>query len=72
MITAILTFCLATAYADGNPACLERHEVPVEMASMAACMVLNQRQAALWLEDHPKYVLRSWKCQIGVPKGRDS
>ena len=30
--------------------------------SMMQCMVDGQKQAAEWLEEHPGYILKRWRC----------
>jgi hypothetical protein len=33
----------------------------------AACTMGAQQRAQEYLADHPKYQLKSWKCEVDVP-----
>lgn len=59
--TLILVVCL-------NGACRDER-MPVDV-TFGQCAVLGQQIAHDWLEEHPKYTLGGWKCQVGHPGGQ--
>jgi hypothetical protein len=63
MSTVILVVCLIA-----SPVQCHDERVPIEGIS---CITQAQMQAAQWLEEHPKYTVRGWKCQFG-PRGEDA
>jgi hypothetical protein len=54
----VLYFCLAA------PA-LGCQEVRMAEASIQACMIDGETQAAKWIADHPGYELDRWRCASG-------
>lgn len=59
----ILVLCLS---ADPSVCKEERPAIEVNLPT---CAMQGPAIAAEFLADHPKWVLRGWKCQIG-PRGR--
>ena len=58
MVTLILFVCLAT-----SPETCHEETPPVEVASSFSCIVEGQFIAAEWLEEHPKWTVRGWRCR---------
>lgn len=62
MVTLILVVCLT---ATPN-VCREEHP-PVDV-SLMSCQIEGQMIARDWLDDHPKWLLRGWRCRFGNPE----
>ena len=63
MIELVIVYCLA---ADTN-SCTEKR-VPMEnFPTPAACTMGAQQRAQEYLQEHPKYTLKSWRCEVDVP-----
>ncbi len=60
MITLVLIVCLST-----TPNVCHEERPPVDVASPMACMVRGEQIAAEWVDEHPKWTLTGWKCQVG-------
>ncbi len=60
MTSLILLVCLAA-----SPAVCREEYPPVEVDSGVACLVEGQMIAAEWLEEHPKWALKGWRCKFG-------
>lgn len=54
----VIVVCLATA-----PDVCREEEPPVDIVSPMQCLVQGQFEASLWLDAHPKWVLRGWRCK---------
>ena len=61
MITLILLVCLA----GSTDVCKE--EAPPTPEGFY-CAVQGQFIASEWIEEHPAWVLRGWRCRYGVPE----
>lgn len=62
MIQLILILCLSS-----GGACVEHQVTPDVPLSLTACMTMAaQRAASEWVQEHPGYVLRGWRCRIGA------
>ena len=66
MIELVIIYCLA---ADTNT-CLEKHVPMEDFPTPAACTVGAQQRAQAYLQEHPKYTLKSWRCEVDVPRQR--
>jgi hypothetical protein len=62
MIELVLVYCLA-ADPMNKQACVERRPTLDDSSNQMACMFQAQPLAAKYLEDHPKYVLSTWRCE---------
>ena len=60
----ILSVCLLSAPATCRE---ERVEQTVEERPPIACIVQGESTIAVWQTQHPKWVIKSWKC---VPRSR--
>jgi hypothetical protein len=63
MVSLILLVCLAA-----SPETCQEARPPVEVDSGLSCLVEGQLMAAAWLEEHPKWTLRGWRCRLGPPE----
>ena len=63
MIVLVLVYCLS---AD-TKTCLEKRLPTEDFASPAECTMGAQMRAQQYLADHPKYMLKSWRCEVNVP-----
>ncbi len=61
MISVILVVCLSHL----GTSCKEVEPSLAEPIGLAGCMVLGPRIGMEWMEQHPKWELKGWKCQIG-------
>lgn len=60
MITLVLVVCLSA-----TPDVCREERPPIDAVSAMYCMVQGQQIAAEWLEEHPKWRLIAWRCQLG-------
>jgi hypothetical protein len=63
MVSLILLVCLAA-----SPETCHEERPQVEVESGLSCVVGGQLIAAAWLEEHPKWMLRGWRCKFGTPE----
>jgi hypothetical protein len=63
MVHLVLTFCLLAAQAQ----CTEERPLLEEM-SLAGCAARGQQVAKEWLDAHPKWMLRGWRCERNIPR----
>lgn len=63
MVSLILVVCLMT-----TPDVCREERPPTEAISGVSCIVEGQQLASQWLDEHPKWVLRGWRCRIGPPE----
>jgi hypothetical protein len=64
MIVLILVYCLSS---DGKQ-CIEKRLAAENFPSPAACVSSAQQRAIEYLREHPKYVLKRWRCEVNVPR----
>jgi hypothetical protein len=60
MVALILIVCLAA-----TPDVCREEQPPVDTANAMACAVQGQLIAQEWLDEHPKWLLRGWRCRLG-------
>jgi hypothetical protein len=58
--TLIIVVCLAA-----DPSICREERPPVDMGEGLSCIMQGQQIAARWLDEHPKWTLRGWRCRIG-------
>jgi hypothetical protein len=63
MIELVLLVCLAAAPAS----CLEER-LAADNPTIVGCTIGGQSQAQAWLDDHPKWRLRRWRCEQTPPQ----
>jgi hypothetical protein len=63
MVSLILIVCLAA-----SPQTCQEERPPVEVESGVFCLMEGQLIAAEWIEEHPKWMLRGWRCKSGPPE----
>lgn len=60
MISLVLVVCLSS-----SPVICRTEPQPFEGSSRMACMILGERLAADWIEEHPDWQVRRWHCMAG-------
>ena len=60
MVSLILIVCLAA-----TPDICREERPAVDVASAMSCAIQGQLIASQWLEEHPKWMLRGWRCRSG-------
>lgn len=60
MVSLILVVCLAA-----SPETCREEQPPLETQSGLSCLVAGELVAAAWLEEHPKWMLKGWRCRLG-------
>jgi hypothetical protein len=63
VIQLVLIYCLSS----DNMSCIERRPTSEFPLSAMGCMVIAQPIAAEFLQEHPKYTLNSFRCEINKP-----
>lgn len=63
VIVLVLTFCLVA-----SP--LDCHDIAEGTENPQLCMLQAQTRAIEWLEDHPKWRLRDWRCVVPAEERR--
>jgi hypothetical protein len=53
----VLIVCIGTDCRDIAP--------PLDPVPLTVCLIKGEEAAQPWLNDHPKYSLRGWRCQVG-------
>ena len=61
MVSLILVVCLSAS----PDVCREEQPPLLEAVSQTSCMVEGQLLAAQWLDEHPKWALKGWRCRFG-------
>jgi hypothetical protein len=64
MIQLVLVYCLS---AD-TKSCVEKRLAMENFSTPAACTMGAQQRAQEYLAEHPKYTLKSWRCEVNVPR----
>lgn len=67
MVHIVLTFCMMAWQTH----CTEERPY-VETLSLIGCMVQGQQVAQDWLADHPRWMLKGWRCEQNVPRQQQS
>lgn len=63
MVSLILIVCLAA-----TPDVCREEQPAVDIARAMSCAMEGQLIALQWLDDHPKWTLRGWRCRSGGPE----
>lgn len=61
MITLVLIVCLASA-----PDVCREEQPPLD--DCISCAIQGQIVAQDWLNEHPKWMLKGWRCRYGAPE----
>lgn len=64
MIQLVLVYCLAT----DTKSCIEKRLPMEDFSTPASCTMGAQQRAQEYLIEHPKYMLKSWRCEVNVPR----
>lgn len=63
MVSLILIVCLSATSE------IRREErPPVEDVSATSCMLQGEQPVSEWVDEHPKWALRGWRCKFGPPE----
>jgi hypothetical protein len=65
IVSLILIVCLSA-----TPDICREERPPVEDVSATSCMLHDQQLASEWLDEHPKWALRGWRCKFGPRNNR--
>ncbi|HTZ70661.1 MAG TPA: hypothetical protein VMB71_08430 [Acetobacteraceae bacterium] len=68
MIELVIVYCLA---ADQTK-CIEKRDPDASFGDPVACMADAQMSAQAYLEDHPKWRLARWRCEVNVPRQQNT
>ncbi len=64
MIELVIVYCLVS----DTKSCIEKR-VPLEhFASPMGCTMSGQQRAQEYLAEHPAYSLKSWRCEVNMPR----
>lgn len=63
MIELVIVYCLS---ADTNT-CIEKRLAMEDFPTTAACTMGAQQRAQEYLVEHPKYMLKKWRCEENIP-----
>ena len=64
MIELIIVYCLSS----DTKTCIEKR-VPLDsFTSPMGCTMSGQQRAQEYLREHPAYALKSWRCEINMPR----
>jgi hypothetical protein len=63
MIELVIVYCLAS----DEKQCVERRSPFDSYPDPVACMVSAQLSAQAYLDDHPKWRLSRWRCEVNAP-----
>jgi hypothetical protein len=63
MVSLIVIVCLAA-----TPDICREEQPPGYVASATSCAAEGQLIALQWVENHPKWTLRRWRCRSGRPE----
>jgi hypothetical protein len=64
VIELVLVYCLAVDQAS----CVERRDPFESYPSAQECMMEAQIQAQEYLKEHPKQMLKKFRCEVDVPR----
>ena len=64
MIELVMIYCLQTE----PTRCVEKRDPSADYPDPLACMVSAQLSAQAYLDEHPKWQLSRWKCEVNLPK----
>lgn len=59
----VVVFCLKSA-----PASCQEERPLLEPVLEPQCFWMGQIFAATWVEDHPKWMLKGWRCEEHAPE----
>ena len=64
VIELIIVYCLSS----DTKTCIEKR-VPLDsFTSPMGCTMSGQQRAQEYLREHPAYALKSWRCEINMPR----
>ncbi len=63
MIELVIVYCLSSEPAK----CVEKRDPAADYPDPVTCMVNAELSAQAYLDEHPKYRLSRWRCEVNVP-----
>ena len=64
MIELVIVYCLVS---DAK-ACIEKRLRMEAFSSPMGCTMSGQQRAQEYLTEHPTYMLKSWRCEVNLPR----
>ncbi len=64
MIVLVIVYCLAS---DANR-CIEKRLPMENFSTPAGCTMAGQQRAQEYLATHPEYRMKSFRCEMDVPR----
>lgn len=64
MIELVIVYCLV---ADAKT-CTEKHLALDRFELIVGCTMSGQMRAQEFLQEHPSFTLKSWRCEMNVPR----
>jgi hypothetical protein len=64
MIEMVIVYCLVS----DTKSCIEKRLRMENFSSSMGCTMSGQQRAQEYLRDHPNYMLKSWRCEVNVPR----
>ena len=67
MTALVLVFCLI-----GSPTECQEQRPLLDDASLVACFLSAQPVAAEWVNEHPNWTLKGYRCEVGRPREKSA
>jgi hypothetical protein len=64
MIELVIVYCLS----NDTKICVEKRLRMEDFSSPVGCTMSGQQRAQAYLRDHPAYHLKSWRCEVNLPR----
>lgn len=64
MIELIIAACLATGQCQESRLVYDASDI-----SLMTCMIAGQTEVARWQQQHPKWQIRGWRCNLARQDG---
>ncbi len=64
MIELVIVYCLIS----DTKSCIEKRLQMEDFSSPMGCTMSGQQRAQEYLREHPTYMLRSWRCEVNLPR----
>jgi hypothetical protein len=68
MIELVIVYCLSS----DTKTCIEKHLRMEDFTTQMGCTMGAQQRAQEYLRDHPAYRLKSWRCEVNLPRQTDA
>ena len=64
MIELVIVYCLVS----DTKSCIEKRLQMEGFSSPMGCTMSGQQRAQQYLREHPTYMLKSWRCEVNLPR----